>query len=90
MAFRMFYFGDDDVLEMKKKELEANRFQYDSAISLVTSTVKSLQTLGESITREIEEIDQYTAQLKETKDELSKMKQKNDKVAANFSALLGE
>lgn len=90
MAFRMFYFGDDDVLEMKKKELEANKLQYDSAISLVTSTVKSLQTLGESITREIEEIDQYTAQLKETKDELSKMKQKNDKVAANFSALLGE
>lgn len=90
MAFRMFYFGDDDVLETKKRELEANKMQYNSAVSLVTSTVENLRALGETITSQMDEIDQYTAQLLDTKEELGKMKAKNDKIAANFSALLGE
>lgn len=81
---------NQDVLELKQRELASFSLQYDSAISLVTSTIDNLKTLGESISRTITEIDDYQSELANTKDGLCRMKEKNDKVAANFSALLGE
>lgn len=92
MAFHLFYSddGENDVLEKKKKELAECCAQYDSAIALVTGTVNSLHTLGASIQEKIQEIDAYQEALASTKDGLCKMKEKNDKVAANFSALLGD
>jgi prefoldin subunit 5 len=81
---------NQDVLELKQRELASFSLQYDSAISLVTSTIDNLKTLGESISRTITEIDEYQSELANTKDGLWRMKEKNDKVAANFSALLGE
>lgn len=88
MAFSLF--GNEDVLEQKKRELDACTYQYDSAVSLVTSTVQSLKVLGEDIDNKIREIEEYNSRLMETREEYIKMKAKNDKVAANFSALLGE
>ncbi len=86
----MSLFGNDDVLELKKRELNACTQQYDSAISLVTSTVQNLKQLGEDIDNKIREIEEYNSRLMETREEYIRMKEKNDKVAANFSALLGE
>lgn len=88
MAFSLF--GNEDVLEQKKRELDACTHQYDSAVSLVTSTVQNLRELGEDIAGKIREIEEYNSKLMETRDEYIRMKEKNDKVAANFSALLGE
>lgn len=93
MAFHLFYLdknGDTDVLEKKKKELASCVEQYNAAIALVTGTVSNLHSLGESIAEKIKEIDEYQEELISTRDGLCKMKEKNDKVAANFSALLGE
>lgn len=91
MAFHLFHPDDDaDVLEKKKKELATCVEQYNSAIALVTGTVNNLHSLGESIAEKITEIDKYQEELMLTRDGLCKMKEKNDKVAANFSALLGE
>ncbi len=92
MGFHLFRSDDvgTDVLERKKKELAECCAQYDSAIALVTGTVNNLHTLGESIQEKIKEIDTYQEQLACTRDGLCRMKEKNDRVAANFSALLGE
>ena len=91
MAFHLFLSDDDvDVLEKKKKELASCVEQYNSAIALVTGTVNNLHSLGESTAEKITEIDKYHEELMSTRDGLCKMKEKNDKVAANFSALLGE
>ena len=79
-----------DVLEAKKKELEMFSSQYDSAISLVTTTVDTLSTLSDIIAVKIRDIEDYQSELNATKDGLCEMKAKNDKVAANFRALLGE
>jgi len=88
MAFTLF--GTEDVLEQKKRELDACAYQYDSAVSLVTSTVQNLKLLGEDIDNKIREIEEYNSRLMQTREEYVRMKEKNDKVAANFSALLGE
>jgi len=88
MAFSLF--GNEDVLEQKKRELDACTQQYDSAVSLVTSTVQNLRLLGEDIDNKIREIEEYNSRLMETREEYIRVKEKNDKVAANFSALLGE
>lgn len=92
MAFHLFRSAESesDVLEKKQQELASCVEQYNSAIALVTGTVNSLNSLGESIAEKIQEIDEYQSKLASTRDGLCKMKEKNDKVAANFSALLGD
>lgn len=91
MAFHLFRSADSefDVLKKKQQELASCVEQYNSAIALVTGTVSSLNSLGESIAEKIQEIDEYQSRLSSTRDELHKMKEQNDKVAANFHALLG-
>ena len=79
-----------DVLETKKKELAACQTKYASAVSIVTTTVNQLKQLGAELACKIEELDQYEEDLKATREDLRKVKEQNDKVAANFSALLGE
>lgn len=79
-----------DVLETKKKELALCQSKYASAVSIVTTTVNQLKQLGAELACKIEELDQYEEDLKATREDLRKVKEQNDKVAANFSALLGE
>lgn len=92
MAFHLFRSteSESDVLKKKQQELATCVEQYNSAIALVTGTVSDLNSLGESIAEKIQEIDEYQSRLASTRDELYKMKEQNDKVAANFSALLGD
>ena len=79
-----------DVLETKRKELALCQSKYNSAVSIVTTTVNELKQLGAELACKIEELDQYEEDLKATREDLRRVKEQNDKVAANFSALLGE
>ena len=49
-----------DVLQKKKEELAKFVDQYNDAVSMVTGTVTSLESLNESIEEKIKEIDEYT------------------------------
>lgn len=55
--------------------LDSFNAQFDKAVSLITDT--------------IQEIDDYQRELAETKDGLTAAREKNDRVIANFQALLG-
>lgn len=79
-----------DVLETKRKEPALCQTKYESAVSIVSTTVNQLKQLGAELAVKIEELDQYEEDLKATREDLRKVKEQNDKVAANFSALLGE
>lgn len=59
-----------DVLQKKKEELAKFVDRYNDAVSMVTGTVTSLESLNESIEEKIKEIDEYQAELARTKDGL--------------------
>ena len=63
-----------DVLAQKKSRLDSYNAQFDKAVSLITDT--------------IQEIDDYQRELAETKDGLTVAREKNERVIANFQALL--
>ena len=90
MAFHLFVNGDleEDVLKKKQRELATCKAQYDSSVSLITDTADRLAALGTEIEEKIREIDTYQAELQETRKGLSEMKERNEKVSANFRALL--
>lgn len=77
-----------DVLEKKKAKLSAYQTQFDSAISVVTSTINQLNEINAGITAEIEEIASYQEQLEQTRTGLSDALDKNSRVIKNFSSLL--
>lgn len=77
-----------DVLQKKKEELAKFVDQYNDAVSMVTGTVTSLESLNESIEEKIKEIDEYQAELARTKDGLGETRSKNEKIIKNFKALL--
>lgn len=55
-----------DVLQKKKEELAKFVDRYNDAVSMVTGTVTSLESLNESIEEKIKEIDEYQAELART------------------------
>lgn len=77
-----------DVLEKKKAKLNAYQSQFDSAISVITSTINQLNDINAGITAEIEEITAYQDNLEKTRIGLSDALDKNSRVIKNFSALL--
>lgn len=77
-----------DVLEKKKAKLSAYQTQFDSAISVVTTTINQLNDINAGITAEIEEITAYQDNLEETRVGLSEALHKNSRVIKNFSSLL--
>lgn len=79
----------EDVLQTKQRELNECMARFDNACSIVTSTVDNLKQLNSDIQEKIEEIDDYRNKLGETRNDLDKTKQRNEKVIKNFSALLG-
>lgn len=56
-----------DVLEQKKNKLNAYNAQFDSAVSLITTTIENLSTISRNITDTIQEIDDYQKELAATK-----------------------
>ncbi len=78
----------EDVLKQKRKALASYTSQFDRAVSLVTSTIDSLNALDENIQRTIGEIDEYQSELNATKDGLAAARSKNQRVIDNFKSLL--
>lgn len=77
-----------DVLEQKRKALASYTSQFDKAVSLVTSTIDSLNALDANIQKTIGEIDDYQKELDATKDGLVAAQSKNQRVIDNFKSLL--
>lgn len=62
--------------------------QFDTAVALVNTTIGNLDQLNRGIEETIKEIEDYQNELEATRTGLSNAKTKNDKVIANFKALL--
>lgn len=77
-----------DLLEEKRKELNAYVDMSGTAVSLVSSTVNNLKEINSLIDGKIKEIEDYQASLVETRAGLGDTKRKNEKIIKNFSALL--
>lgn len=78
----------DRCAQKKKEELAQFVDRYNNAVSMVTGTVSSLESLNESIEAKIKEIDEYQAELTRTKDGLGETRSKNEKIIKNFKALI--
>lgn len=89
MAFsRKSSVADADVLAQKKNRLNAYVAQFDKAVSLITDAIDNLGVINRNINDTIQEIDDYQRELAETKDGLTVAREKNERVIANFQALL--
>ena len=89
MAFsRKSSVADADVLAQKKNRLNAYVAQFDKAVSLITDTIDNLGVINRNINDTIQEIDDYQRDLAETKAGLTVAREKNERVIANFQALL--
>lgn len=82
MAFRA------DVLAQKKNQLNTYVAQFNRAVSLITDSIDNLGTINSNINSTIQEIDEYQQELAATRIGLAEAKERNDKVIANFQALL--
>ena len=77
-----------DVLAQKKSRLDSYNAQFDKAVLLITDTIDNLGVISKNISDTIQEIDDYQRELAETKDGLTVAREKNERVIANFQALL--
>ena len=77
-----------DILLEKQARLSELAAQADAAVDLVTRTISGLETVNQEIDSAVEEIDSYTAQLRQTRDKLSRNRQHNAAIIANFTTLL--
>lgn len=77
-----------DVLAQKKSRLDSYNAQFDKAVSLITDTIDNLGVISKNISDTIQEIDDYQRELTETKNGLTVAREKNERVIANFQALL--
>ena len=77
-----------DMLELKKKNLNTYATQFDNAVSAVTGIIDTLTTASLNTDKTIAEIDDYQKELSETAQGLRNTKAKNDRVVQNFKALL--
>lgn len=89
MAFsRKTTVADVDVLAQKRNRLNSYVAQFDKAVSLITDTIDNLGVINGNINSTIQEIDEYQQELAATRTGLAEAKERNDKVIANFQALL--
>lgn len=77
-----------DILHQKQKELFNCQNQFNTAVSVVTSTVQKLSRINEQIETKVKEIDEYQSQLEHTKVDLVDTRNKNERIIKNFNALL--
>lgn len=82
MAFRT------NILAQKKKRLNSYVAKFDKAVSLITVTIDRLGVINSNINGTIQEIDECQQELAATRNGLTEAKARNDKVIANFQALL--
>lgn len=82
MAFRA------DVLAQKRNQLSTYVAQFNKSVSLITDTIDNLGIINSNIASTIQEIDEYQEELTATRTGLTEAKERNDRVIANFQALL--
>lgn len=78
-----------DILSQKQNQLAAYNAQFESAVSLVTSTIDRLGEIDASINATIAEIDEYQKGLTDTRESLDGARRRNEQVIKNFRTLLG-
>ncbi len=77
-----------DILAQKKNKLAAYNLQFDTAVSLITTTIDHLHEIVNGIDVTIQEIDEYQSELAATRTDLCDARAKNERVIQNFNALL--
>lgn len=77
-----------DILREKQAKLTELTAQADAAVDLVTRTISGLEMVNQEIDDTVAEIDAYSAQLAQTRDQLRKNRRHNAAVIANFTKLL--
>ena len=77
-----------DILAEKQEKLRQLTDDADSAVDLVTRTISGLEQINMEIDDAMDDIDRYTRQLNDTREQLSKNRQHNAAIIANFSKLL--
>lgn len=77
-----------DILSQKRRRLNSYVSKFDKAVSLITRTIENLRNINRNISETIQEINEYQKELGETKAGLADAMEKNEKVIANFQALL--
>lgn len=78
-----------DILSQKQNQLASYNAQFESAVSLVTSTIDRLGEIDASINATIAEIDEYQKGLTVTRQDLDSARNRNEKIIKNFRTLLG-
>lgn len=79
-----------DMLKQKKSELESYVAEFDSTVGMITDAVDSLSMLNSAIGEKVAEIENYEAELANTKAGLQAARQRNERVIRNFNALIGD
>ena len=72
----------------KQARLNALNDCFVSAVDLVTALIGNLQNTTDDLEKELTEIEEYQGKLTEIHNNLSVSKLKNEKVIANFQALV--
>ena len=77
-----------DICTQKKKQLTALHKKADSALNVVTSTIRNLNTINEKIDAEVKEIETIEAELNATKSDMMADRERNNKIINKFTQLL--
>lgn len=77
-----------DILREKQAKLTELTVQAEAAVDLVTRTISGLELVNQEIDDTVSEIDNYTAQLNQTRDQLNRNRRHNAAIIANFNKLL--
>lgn len=77
-----------DILIQKKRSLASYNSQFDTAVSLITTTIDHLNTIVKDIDSTIQEIDEYQNELAATRTDLCDARAKNERVIQKFTSLL--
>lgn len=76
------------MLTKKRAKLNAYTSQFDNIVSTITSVVNGLKDINRDMDDSIKEIYTYQHELDQTVEGLKAAKERNDKIAKNFEALL--
>lgn len=77
-----------DPLSLQRNKLNRYVSQFNSAVSIITGTIDSLSHINDGIDSTMQEIESYQRELETTRSGLADAKAKNERVIANFGALL--
>lgn len=76
-----------DVINQKKIILDEYISEFSSVMSSITNMITGLSTINEKIDIQINEINEYEAELRHTKEGLISAREQNKQVCNNLNAL---